>query len=80
MYAAVSYVNEAVIEGMNAHKDVYTLMREIRLPDHLKIGEFHGNVRWAVRAIWHEYSGWFLYDSTTSLYGVSAFERGQGLG
>ncbi|CAN7467383.1 MBL fold metallo-hydrolase [Phenylobacterium sp. LjRoot225] len=70
MYAAVSYVNEAVIEGMNAHKDVYTLMREIRLPDHLKIGEFHGNVRWAVRAIWHEYSGWFLYDSTTSLYGV----------
>jgi glyoxylase-like metal-dependent hydrolase (beta-lactamase superfamily II) len=70
MYAAVSYVNEATIEGMNAGKDVYTLMREIRLPDHLQIGEFHGNVRWAVRAIWHEYSGWFLYDSTTSLYGV----------
>jgi alkyl sulfatase BDS1-like metallo-beta-lactamase superfamily hydrolase len=23
-----------------------------------------------VRAIYHEYSGWFLYDSTTSLYGV----------
>ena len=70
MYDAVSYVNEATIAGMNAGKDVYTLMREIRLPDHLKIGEFHGNVRWAVRAIWHEYSGWFLYDSTTSLYGV----------
>jgi alkyl sulfatase BDS1-like metallo-beta-lactamase superfamily hydrolase len=70
MYAAVSYVNEAVIAGMNAGKDVYTLMREIRLPEDLKIGEFHGNVRWAVRAIYHEYSGWFLYDSTTSLYGV----------
>jgi glyoxylase-like metal-dependent hydrolase (beta-lactamase superfamily II) len=70
MYEAVSYVNEATIAGMNAGKDVYTLMREIRLPDELKIGEFHGNVRWAVRAIWHEYSGWFLYDSTTSLYGV----------
>lgn len=70
MYDAVSYVNEATIAGMNAGKDVYTLMREISLPDHLKIGEFHGNVRWAVRAIWHEYSGWFLYDSTTSLYGV----------
>jgi glyoxylase-like metal-dependent hydrolase (beta-lactamase superfamily II) len=70
MYDAVSFVNEAVIAGMNAGKDVYALMREIRLPDHLKIGEFHGNVRWAVRAIWHEYSGWFLYDSTTSLYGA----------
>jgi alkyl sulfatase BDS1-like metallo-beta-lactamase superfamily hydrolase len=70
MYEAVSFVNEAVIAGMNAGKDVYALMREIRLPDHLKIGEFHGNVRWAVRAIWHEYSGWFLYDSTTSLYGA----------
>lgn len=70
MHAAVSYVNEATIAGMNAGKDVYTLMREISLPDHLRIGEFHGNVRWAVRAIYHEYSGWFLYDSTTSLYGV----------
>ncbi|CAN7148697.1 MBL fold metallo-hydrolase [Phenylobacterium sp. LjRoot219] len=70
MYAAVSYINEATIAGMNAGKDVFTLMREIRLPDHLKIGEFHGNVRWAVRAIYHEYTGWFLYDSTTSLYGV----------
>lgn len=70
MYDAVSYVNEATIAGMNAGKDVFTLMRELSLPENLKIGEFHGNVRWAVRAIWHEYSGWFLYDSTTSLYGV----------
>jgi len=70
MYAAVSYVNEATIAGMNAGKDVHTLMREIKLPDDLKIGEFHGKVSWAVRAIWEEYSGWFHYDSTASLYGV----------
>src|SRR5262249_44455853 len=31
---------------------------------------FHGKVSWAVRSIWEEYSGWFHYDSTTSLYGV----------
>jgi alkyl sulfatase BDS1-like metallo-beta-lactamase superfamily hydrolase len=55
---------------MNAGKDVHTLMREIKLPDDLKIGEFHGKVSWAVRSIWEEYSGWFHYDSTTSLYGV----------
>ncbi|MFC3174602.1 MBL fold metallo-hydrolase [Novosphingobium bradum] len=70
MHDAVSWLNEAVIAGMNAGKDVYALMREISLPEHLRIGEFHGNVRWAVRAIYHEYVGWFLYDSTTSLYGV----------
>lgn len=70
MHAAVSYLNDAVIAGMNAGKDVHTLMREIKLPDELKIGEFHGKVSWAVRSIWDEYSGWFHYDSTTSLYGV----------
>ncbi|HEX9118734.1 MAG TPA: MBL fold metallo-hydrolase [Anaerolineae bacterium] len=70
MHAAVSYVNDAVIAGMNAGKDVHTLMREIKLPDELRIGEFHGKVSWAVRSIWEEYSGWFHYDSTTSLYGV----------
>jgi alkyl sulfatase BDS1-like metallo-beta-lactamase superfamily hydrolase len=70
MHAAVSYVNEQTIAGMNAGKDVFTLMREIALPDNLKIGEFHGKVSWAVRSIWEEYSGWFHYDSTTSLYAV----------
>jgi alkyl sulfatase BDS1-like metallo-beta-lactamase superfamily hydrolase len=70
MYAAVSYVNQATIAGMNAGKDVHTLMREIRLPEELKIGEFHGKVSWDVRAIWEEYASWFHYDSTTSLYGV----------
>jgi alkyl sulfatase BDS1-like metallo-beta-lactamase superfamily hydrolase len=70
MHAAVSYVNDATISGMNAGKDVHTLMREIQLPAELKIGEFHGKVSWDVRAIWEEYSSWFHYDSTASLYGV----------
>lgn len=70
MHAAVSFVNDATIAGMNAGKDVHTLMREIRLPPDLKIGEFHGKVSWNVRAIWEEYSSWFHYDSTASLYGV----------
>jgi alkyl sulfatase BDS1-like metallo-beta-lactamase superfamily hydrolase len=70
MHAAVSFVNDAVIAGMNAGKDVHALMREIKLPTALQIGEFHGKVSWTVRSIWEEYSGWFHYDSTTSLYGV----------
>jgi alkyl sulfatase BDS1-like metallo-beta-lactamase superfamily hydrolase len=55
---------------MNAGKDVHALMREAKLPEEIAIGEFHGKVSWAVRTIWEEYSGWFHYDSTTSLYGV----------
>ena len=71
MHGAVSYVQQAVIDGMNAGKTVHQLMREVRLPDELQIGEFHGKVSWAVRSIWDELSGWFHYeDSTTGLYGV----------
>jgi alkyl sulfatase BDS1-like metallo-beta-lactamase superfamily hydrolase len=70
MHAAVTYLNDATIAGMNAGKDVHTLMREIQLPAALKLGEFHGKVSWNVRAIWEEYSSWFHYDSTTSLYDV----------
>ena len=70
MHGAVTFINEQTIAGMNAGKDVHTLMREINLPEELQIGEFHGTVPWAVKAIWHEYAGWFYYDSTTSLYGV----------
>lgn len=70
LHAAVSYVKDATIAGMNAGKDVHSLMRDIALPDELKIGEFHGKVSWAVRTIWEEHSGWFHHDSTTSMYGV----------
>ena len=70
LHDAVAWVRDRTLEGMNAGKDVHTLMREIQLPDALRIGEPHGKVSWAVRAIWEEYSGWFLFDSTTSLYGV----------
>ena len=70
LHDAVTYVHQATVEGMNAGKDVHTLMREIRLPEELEIGEYHGKVSWAVRTIWEEYSGWFHFDSITSLYGV----------
>lgn len=71
MHAAVSYIERETIAGMNAGKDVHTLMREISLPEELKIGEFHGCTRWSVRAIWEENAGWVHFaDGTTTLYGV----------
>lgn len=71
MHAAVSWLEKETIAGMNAGKDVHTLMREIDLPAELRIGEFHGNTRWAVRAIWEENAGWIKFEEgTTGLYGV----------
>jgi alkyl sulfatase BDS1-like metallo-beta-lactamase superfamily hydrolase len=71
MIGAVSWIRDYTHEGMKAGKTVHELMREVALPDHLKIGEFHGKVSWAVKTIWEEYAGWFHYeDGTTELYGV----------
>lgn len=70
MHDAVSWIRDETIKGMNQGRTVHDLMRDIQLPEHLKLGEFHGKVSWAVRAIWEEHSGWFHYDSTTALYGV----------
>jgi glyoxylase-like metal-dependent hydrolase (beta-lactamase superfamily II) len=69
LHGAVQYIHDQTVAGMNAGADVYTLMREITLPDHLQVGQGHGKVSWCVRAIWEEYAGWFHYDSTASLYG-----------
>jgi len=69
---AVQYVHDETVRGMNEGKDVYTLMREIRLPPGLKVGEDYGTVPWAVQAIWHGYAGWFYYKSTTELYPTPA--------
>jgi glyoxylase-like metal-dependent hydrolase (beta-lactamase superfamily II) len=71
MHGAVSFVRDFTLDGMNAGKTMHELMRTIALPEHLKIGEFHGKVSWAVRTIWEEYAGWFRYeDGTTELFGV----------
>jgi len=67
---AVEYVHEAVVNGMNAGKDVHTLMREIVLPPELDVGQGYGKVSWSVRAIWETYAGWFHQHSTTELYPV----------
>ncbi len=65
---AVRYVHDQTVAGMNAGKDVRTLMAEVTLPPHLAVGQGYGAVPWDVRAIWENYSGWFHHRSTTELY------------
>ena len=71
---AIAYLHDRTVEGMNAGKDVHTLMREITLPAELEVGQGYGKVAWDVRAIWENYSGWFHHRSTTELYGIGPDE------
>lgn len=65
---AIQYIHDQTVAGMNAGKDVWTLMREITLPAEYEVGQGYGKVAWDVRAIWENYSGWFHHRSTTELY------------
>ena len=62
MRDAIVYVHDAVLAGMNAGKDVHTLMREIKLPPDLDVGEGYGKISWSVRGIYEGYAGWFTGD------------------
>lgn len=68
---AVQFVHDRTVQGMNEGKVLSTLMREIVTPPELTLTEEYGKIAWNVRAIWHEYTGWFdPARGTTELYGV----------
>jgi alkyl sulfatase BDS1-like metallo-beta-lactamase superfamily hydrolase len=62
---AILYVHDAVVAGMNAGKDAFTLMREIKLPPELNVGESYGNLPWSIRGIYEGYAGWFDMNPAT---------------
>ncbi len=68
LHGAVGYVHRRALEGFNAGTDVWTLIREIELPSHLRVGQGYGKVAWAVRTLWETYVGWFQLRSTTEMY------------
>jgi alkyl sulfatase BDS1-like metallo-beta-lactamase superfamily hydrolase len=51
--------------GMNDGKDVFTLMREIKLPENLNVGEGYGKLTWSIRGIYEGYAGWFDLNPAT---------------
>lgn len=70
---AILYVHDATVEGMNAGKNAFALMKEISLPDELDIGESYGKVAWSVRGIYEGYVGWFD-GRPSSMYPVDSEE------
>jgi alkyl sulfatase BDS1-like metallo-beta-lactamase superfamily hydrolase len=67
---AILYVHDATVRGMNAGQDVYSLMKTIKLPPELEVGEGYGAISWSVRGIYEGYAGWFDTDPAT-MYAVS---------
>jgi glyoxylase-like metal-dependent hydrolase (beta-lactamase superfamily II) len=72
--AAVEYVYSETLQGMNAGKDIFTLMREVQLPPALRVGEGYGKVSWAVRTVWESTMGWFKAQATSELYATQPRE------
>jgi alkyl sulfatase BDS1-like metallo-beta-lactamase superfamily hydrolase len=68
LHDAVDWVHRQTLDGINAGTDLWTMMQDIRLPPHLRVGEGYGKVAWAVRTIWETYVGWFKLRSTSELY------------
>jgi len=67
---AIQYVHDETVKGMNAGKDVFTLMQEIKLPPQYDLTQVFGKVSWSVRGIYDGYAGW--YDGNpTSMYELS---------
>jgi len=62
---AIEYVHDETVKGMNAGKDVWTLMNEIKLPPDLDVGEGYGKLSWSVRGIYEGYVGWFDLNPAT---------------
>jgi alkyl sulfatase BDS1-like metallo-beta-lactamase superfamily hydrolase len=62
---AIQYVHDEVVKGMNAGKDVFTLMREIKLPRELEVGENYGKLSWSIRGIYEGYVGYFDMNPAT---------------
>jgi alkyl sulfatase BDS1-like metallo-beta-lactamase superfamily hydrolase len=58
-------VHDETVKGMNSGKDVFTLMREIKLPASFDLGESFGKVSWSVRGIYDGYAGWFDMNPST---------------
>jgi alkyl sulfatase BDS1-like metallo-beta-lactamase superfamily hydrolase len=62
---AIQYIHDETVKGMNAGKDVYTLMQEISLPASYNLSQIFGKVSWSVRGIYDGYAGWFDANPST---------------
>jgi alkyl sulfatase BDS1-like metallo-beta-lactamase superfamily hydrolase len=66
---AAVYIHDEIWAGLSAGQDVYELMRDIELPEHLShLSQQHGRVEWTVRETVNQAGAWFQYRYTSELY------------
>jgi alkyl sulfatase BDS1-like metallo-beta-lactamase superfamily hydrolase len=70
LHDAVTHVHQETLDGMNAGKDIFQLMREVTLPESLYVGQAYGKVSFCVRTVWEQYMGWFRGERTSQLLSV----------
>jgi glyoxylase-like metal-dependent hydrolase (beta-lactamase superfamily II) len=68
LHGAVEYVHTETVSRINAGQDIQTIMREVQLPESLRVGQGYGKVSWGVRTIFETYTGWFQRRATSELY------------
>ena len=56
---AIEYVHDETVRLINEGKDLYTIMKEVQLPERFGMDESYGAVPYSVRGIFHGYTGWF---------------------
>lgn len=56
---AILYIHDETVKGLARGVDRFTLMKKIKLPPELELGEGYGRVDWSVRGIYEGYQGFF---------------------
>lgn len=78
--AAIRYVHDKTIEGMNRGLTPNQLVESVVLPEELAdspyLQEFYGSVAWGVRSVFSGYLGWFD-GNPTNLHPLSETENAQ---
>jgi len=79
VHDAIAFIHDETTKGMDAGTPLSSLMKDIRLPDHLALREGRCPVHWIVRAVYEEYAGWFRHERTSELYATPQTEIWQEL-
>ena len=79
VHDAIAFIHDETMKGMEAGTSLSSLMKDIRLPDHLVLRDGRCPVHWIVRAVYEEYAGWFRHERTSELYATPQTEIWQEL-
>lgn len=66
--AAVQFIHDHVVEGMNAALPLPEIMATLSMPERLAPRDGRCPPQWIARSVWEEYAGWFRQEHSSELY------------